>query len=81
MPQGGRVIAVFIPSSDHHDPETDDVAQAMPNLRRIARIAQAIGKPLCQTRLALDLAQQRQSCVRAHVSAVKSKQDRLAIEG
>ena len=42
---------------------------------------QAICKPLRQTRLALDLAQQRQPCVGAHVCAVKSKQDRLAIEG
>jgi hypothetical protein len=81
VPQGVRVIAVFIPGSDHHDPETDDVAQAMLNFHRIARIAQASGEPLRETRLALDLAQQRQPRVGAHVCAVKSKQDRLAIEG
>ena len=57
VPQGCRVIAVFIPRSDHHDPEPDDVAQAMLNFRRIARIVQAIGEPLRQTCLALDLAQ------------------------
>src|SRR6056297_415765 len=81
VPQGCRVIAVFIPRRDHHDPETDDVAQAMLNFRRIARIVQAIGKPLRQTRLALDLAQQGQSGVRAHVCTVEPEQDRLAIEG
>jgi hypothetical protein len=36
--------------------EPDDVIQDMLNLRWIARIAQAIGEPLRQTRLALDLA-------------------------
>jgi len=41
VPYGSRVIAVFISRSDHHDPETDDVAQAMLNFRRIARIARA----------------------------------------
>ena len=79
MPQVGRVIAIFIPCGNHHDPETDDIAQDMPNLRRIARIAQAIGEPTRQTRPALDLAQQGQPGVGAHVRAVKSKQDRLAV--
>ena len=81
MPQGSRVIAVFIPRPNHHDPETDDVAEAMLNFRRIAPVAQAVGEPLRQTRLALDLAQQGQPGVGAHVGAVKSNQDRLAIEG
>ncbi|CUH39184.1 hypothetical protein JSE7799_03265 [Jannaschia seosinensis] len=53
----------------------------MLNFRRVTRIAQAIGEPLRQIRLALDLAQQGQPRVGAHVGAVKPEQDRLAIEG
>lgn len=46
VPQGCRIIAVFIPRRDHHDPETYDVAQAVLNFHGIAQIIQAIGKPL-----------------------------------
>ncbi|CUH40784.1 hypothetical protein JSE7799_03521 [Jannaschia seosinensis] len=81
VPQGRRVVAVFVSRPDHHDPEPDDVAQAMLNFRRVTRIVQAICEPLRQTRPALDLAQQGQAGVGAHVGAVKPEQDRLAIEG
>ncbi|CUH12142.1 hypothetical protein JSE7799_00201 [Jannaschia seosinensis] len=53
----------------------------MLNFRRVTRIVQAICEPLRQTRPALDLAQQGQAGVGAHVGAVKPEQDRLAIEG
>ncbi len=53
----------------------------MLNLCQIARIMQATGKPLGETGLSIDLAQQRQSGVGTHVGAVKPKQDRLAVEG
>src|SRR6056297_3912206 len=43
----------FRPRRDHPGPEPDDVAQAMPNLRGILRIARAISEPLCQTALHL----------------------------
>lgn len=79
--QIGCIVAIFISSGNHHDPEPDDVGQDMLNLRRIAWIAQAIGEPLCQTRLAFDLAQERQPGIGTHVRAVKIKQDRLAIHG
>ena len=81
MAQADRIVAVFIASGNHHDPEPDDVAQDMLNLRRIAWIAQAIGEPLRQTCFAFDLAQQGQPGIRTHVCTVKSEQDRLANEG
>jgi hypothetical protein len=53
----------------------------MLNFRRVTRIVQAICEPLRQTRPALDLAQQGQAGVGAHVGAVKIKEDRLAVKG
>ncbi|CUH39348.1 hypothetical protein JSE7799_02072 [Jannaschia seosinensis] len=53
----------------------------MLNFRRVTRIAQASSEPLRQTRPALDLAQQGQSGVGAHVGAVKPEQDRLTVKG
>ncbi|CUH40421.1 hypothetical protein JSE7799_03153 [Jannaschia seosinensis] len=81
VPKGCRVVAVFISRRDHHDPEPDDVAQTMLNFRRVTRIVQAICEPLRQTRPALDLAQQGQAGVGAHVGAVKPEQDRLTVKG
>ena len=81
MAQIGRVIAILMARRDHHNPETDNVGQIVPDLGGIARIAQAIGEPPRQSRLALDLAQTGQPGVGAHVGTVKSEQDRLAIEG
>ena len=81
MTQDGRVVAVLISGGNHHDPEADDVAQAVLHLGRITRVHHASGKPLCQSCFALDLAQQGQTGVGTHVRAVKAKQHRLTIQG
>src|SRR6056297_126320 len=69
------------PSSNHHDPETDDLGQTVLNHARIAQVfetgCQQTGQPISP----LDLAQERQPSIGTHIRTVKSKQDRLAFTG
>ena len=79
--QIGRIVTVLISSRDHHDPEADDVFQAVPHLARRARIREAPCDQTRETRPALDLAQERQTGIRAHLCTVKIEQDGFAVQG
>ena len=73
MVQITRFVAVFISSRDHHDPEPDDVFQAVPHLARRAQIGKGLCDQTSQIDPAIDLAQERQTGIGAHLRAVKIK--------
>ena len=75
------IVAVFISSRDHHDPEPDDVFQAVPHLARLARIREALCDQTRQIGPAFDLPQERQTGIGAHLRAVKIEQDGFAVQG
>ena len=81
MAQIGGVIAILISGGNHHDPETDDLLQAMPNLGRVAQVREAGCQQTGQPLPAFDLPQERQPGIGAHIRTVKAQQDRLSIHG
>jgi hypothetical protein len=81
MAQLGGVVAVLISCCNHHDAEADDVFQAMLNPARVAQVRDAGRQHTGQPIPALDLPQQHQPGSRTHVSAIKIKQECLALHG
>lgn len=81
MAQSGGVIAILISGGNHHHPETDDLLQAMPYLDRVAQVREAGCQQTGQPLPTLNLSQERQPGIGAHICTIKIKQDWFAIHG
>lgn len=76
-----RIVAIFIPRRDHHDPEPDDVFLAVLHLARLTRIGEARRHKTRQVVPAFHLPQERQTGIGTHLSAIEIEQHGLAIYG
>ncbi len=75
--QPGCIVAVFISSRDHHDPEADDVFQTVSNLTRLKQIHDARRNQTRQIFPALDLPQERKTGIGVHLRCVKMRRTGL----
>ncbi len=81
MAQVTRVVAVLISSRNHHDPEPDDIFQAMAGLARVTQVREARRQKTRQVVPAFDFPQERQTGIGAHLRAIEIEHDGLAIHG
>ena len=76
--QGIGVVAVLVARSDHQQPKTNDVGEAMRDLVGRARVLDAGGHAIGDPKALLDLAQHQNATVRRQQTSVEFGHDRLA---
>ncbi len=64
MPQVARVVAVLVARGNHQHPKAPDVGQAVQDAFRGARIGDAGGQAIGDTKAAFDLAQRQPVAIR-----------------
>ena len=77
--QAGRVVAVFVASRDHQQPEADDIGQCVHGAVGITRILDARGQTVGDREPALDLTQNQQTAVGRQPATVEAGDNLLAL--
>ena len=75
------IVAVFVAGGDHQHAEADDLVQTVHDLLRRARVLDAGGQTLGDTKSLLDLAQGQQAAIRRQQAAVETSHDGLPPTG
>ena len=78
--QAGRVVAVFVASRDHQQPEADDIGQCVHGAVGITRILDAGGQTVGHRKPALDLAQNQQTAVGRQPAAIEPGDNLFALD-